>query len=729
MNLSLSSAPSVGALIVLGFCVALALTLYLTRYPMLPPRRRGVLVAVRAATLVALVLASLAPVFRYSSASRERNRVLILVDRSGSMEVPDGDAAGRSRREVADSAAVAIAENLKGRYDVRIASFDATLGPVGKPESWSGATRPRGAGETALGDALREALVRMDPDSVAAFLVLSDGAVNRGEDPERALEGSVPVFALVVGAAENPPTTGIGGVDAPGEVVVDRPAVVTVTIRHGARSTARGVARIREGSRELGRAPFALEGSGAVGRVALPFTLREPGKHFLAVTLDSLPGDPLPQNKRRFIVVNARPPKRLAPLLASAWDWDLRSFARGVEEDTAWAVVRYVPSGPDRVAPPGGTAQSLTQALRDAEVAAARYDARTITPERAADWLRFLERGGGLLLWVDPRHRPPTTTPFTRALGIEWRDWSRAAGLSTGLELTASGRGHEISLLGGDAATAAAAWRSLPPVQSPLVLSVRGSPLVPLLEARFGPEAVPILFAGRVGAGRVAVLNASGVYRWGLTASGLGGSAGVEASFFGGLCRWLARSADDRPVTLSAPAITAEGRPIPLRISLASPADGPGARAIVSARRIDGSGRGAPPGAAGQVSPALTASGEGGFSGSIALPEGIHSMVGRVDRGGRLLGIDSVRIAVGEEGVEFESLRADPAVLERLASSAGGAATPIGKPEPVLARLRSPDLARARLAELDLFHNVPLFVVLVLGASVEWILRKRYHLL
>ena len=83
----------------------------------------------------------------------------------------------------------------------------------------------------------------------------------------------------------------------------------------------------------------------------------------------------------------------------------------------------------------------------------------------------------------------------------------------------------------------------------------------------------------------------------------------------------------------------------------------------------------------------------------------------------------------GEEGIEFESLRAEPATLERLASSAGGLSAPLGKPGPVLARLRSPDVARARLTEMDLFHNVPLFIVLVLGATAEWILRKRYHLL
>jgi hypothetical protein len=289
------------------------------------------------------------------------------------------------------------------------------------------------------------------------------------------------------------------------------------------------------------------------------------------------------------------------------------------------------------------------------------------------------------------------------------------------VELTPAGRAHEISLLGGDAATAIATWRALPPVQVPVELAVKGGALAPLLVARFGAETTPLLLAGRIGAGRVAVLNASGVYRWGLTAAGLAGGAGVEPSFFGGLATWLSQSADDRPVRISAPDLTPAERPIPVRLALSNAALASGARASVRARR--GDARGA------MKEASLGASTRGDFAGSIALPEGIYTLEGRVDRGGRVLGRDSLRVAVGEQGVEFESLRAEPAVLERLASRSGGAAAPLDHPRPVLSKLRSPDIAKARMIELDLFHNVALFIVLVLGATAEWILRKRFHLL
>jgi hypothetical protein len=86
-------------------------------------------------------------------------------------------------------------------------------------------------------------------------------------------------------------------------------------------------------------------------------------------------------------------------------------------------------------------------------------------------------------------------------------------------------------------------------------------------------------------------------------------------------------------------------------------------------------------------------------------------------------------VAVGEQGVEFETLQADPEAMARLASRSGGESAPIGNPQRVLARLRSPDIAKARMVELDLFHNVWLFLVLVIGACGEWLLRKRFHLL
>ncbi len=721
MKIEMEAVPQAAAIFLIVAVVGLGLWAYLTRYPALAPRRRWILLTARLLALLALLLASLAPVLRYPEVSRARNRLLVLLDHSGSMQVRDASG-GRSRLSAADSAAAAVARELGGRYDVRVAAFDAALGPFGRDPRHAADAFP-GGGETALGDAIRAAVTRLDPDSVAAILVLSDGAVNRGEDSERALDASLPAFGLVVGSSSDPPTVGIAGVEAPPEIIVGRASPLTVTVRQGGRSASRGVVRVSEDGRELARAPFQLASPGASARVSIPVTLTARGKRFLSVELLDVAGDPMRENKRRLVAVNARPAKRSVPLLAASWDWDLRSLARGVEEDTTWGIVRLSPAGSSQVARLGGGPSPFENQLEDAEAVVVRYDASTITQERATALLRYMERGGGVLLWIDPHPRPPADSPLTRALGLGWRFSGQSQGPVATAELAPAGRTHEIALLGGDAASASATWKDLPPVEPLVALDPSGGPLQPLLLGRVGNGTIPLLLAGSVGRGRVALLNAAGVYRWGLTASGIAGRAGVESAFFGGICRWLAGGSEDHPVRIEAPEITPEGRPVLVRVT-AMPAGAEGAEARVTARAVGGGTK-----AAGKVEAKLSPTAGGEFAGSLSLGPGTYLLHGTVARGARTVGSDSVRIAVGVQGIEFETLAADPGSLRRLAESSGGIAAPVDSAGPVLERLRSPDLSRVRLAEIDLFHNPLLFMILIVALAMEWAMRRRFHLM
>jgi len=664
-----------------------------------------------------VLLASLGPILSYATASRAQNRLLVLVDRSGSMSVRDAPG-GRSRAEAADSAALALGEMLGRRFDVRIAPFDAALGGFEKPDAY----RRRGAsppgGETALGDALREARERVDPDSVAAALVLSDGAVNRGESPEAAVSGAVPVYALSVGAGTDPPTVGIAGIETPADAVVGREAALGVTVAQGNRGPVRGVARVSEGSRELGSATYALPGPGASARVSIPFTLGTAGKHFITVSLDSVPGDPLRANKQRLLALAARPPKRLFLILASRLDWDLRSLARGVEEDSAWSVVWLRPSGAADAVAPGSAPRRFADLLETADAVGVRFEGRTLSPERDAALLRYVERGGGAVLWIDPDGGLPGGSALVRALGLSPRAWNQGdRGVS--VDLAPAGRAHELSLLSGDAAAASAEWKALPPIVVPLSLAA-GPALTPLLLADGGPETAVVLYAGGLGAGRVAVLDAAGVYRWGLTAAGLTTGPGIESAFFGGMRRWLSMSRESRPVRIVAPDITPEGRPVPLRVALTAPLSGPLAARVV-ARPL--AGRSA------VRDTLLPASPEGDFAGGIDLTPGIWELGARVERGGRVVGSDSIRVAVGSQGIEYETLRADSTSLGRLAEATGGLMAPLGAPGPVLDRLKSPEAERTRGAEVALAQGPVLFLVILIGAALEWTLRRRFHLL
>jgi len=714
MTLSLDLSPNWIALLLVAAAIGIAAWAYGTRYGVLPARRRGLLLGFRLLALLALLLAAFSPVLSVPVDGKERNRLLVLVDHSGSMEVRDASG-GRTRREAADSAAASLAQALGDRYDVRTAAFGSDLGPFARGGVAPGAPRSVGGGETAVGDALRAAISRNDPDSVAAILVLSDGIVNRGEDPERALGGAVPAYALWAGDTADPPSVSVSGVDVPPDAVVGRTSPITVALRQGSRAAGEGTVRLFEDGVERARARYALSAPGATAQLSLPYAASSPGVHFLEVAVDSVPGDPLRDNKRRLVAVHARASSRRLIVLASRLDWDTRSLMRGATEDTTWSVERVSPGpGGDVVA--AGRARSFATLLDGASAVAVRYDARTLSPERAAALRRYVERGGGVLFWIEPGGAPPADPTWQRLLGLAWRNWGSDPGVTAIVELAPAGRTHEVALLGGDAASAAAAWSAMPPV-APILSLGYGLALQPLLLGRIGEEHVPLLLAGRIGGGRVAVLNAAGTYRWGLTAAGLS-AGGVEGAFFGGLCRWLEAAGEDRPIRIEAPDVSAEGAGVPIR--LVASKNTRGATATVSAYPEKG-------GAA--VETRLDASGDGAFTGTLGLPPGVHRVTALLTRAGRVVGRDSVRVAVGAGGLEYEVLAAEPAGLQRLAQSSGGVAAPLEQPAAVVDRLRNPDAASARLAELDLFHNPFLFALLIVALTAEWILRKRFHLL
>ena len=735
-SIAIDVSPNGIALILVAAAMGLAIWAYLTRYEALAPRQRAILLAARLVALAGLLVAAFAPVLSLPIGGKARNRLLILVDHSGSMSVRD-EAGGKTRREAADSAAASIAASLAGRYEVRTAAFGAALGPFARGGAPPGAAV--GGGETALGDAIRAALERNDPDSVAALLVVSDGAVNRGEDPDRALGGAVPAYALWTGAAQDPPSVSLAGVDVGSDAVAGRPASVYVRLRQGSRPATEGTVRLLEDGVEKSRARFSLAAPGASASLALPYTPSTPGVHFLHVAIDGVKDDPLTANKERLVALHARAATRQLAIVASRWDWDLRSLARGATEDTSWSVARYRPSvGNDDVAGLDGTRLSFEEALKRASAVAVRYDARTLPVGRSATLAKFVERGGGVLLWVEPGGTLPPGGPLSKALGLVWRRWADQPGTAATVELAPAGRMNEVALLGGDASSASAVWNALPPVAPIMGIGVvgvagdaesaagAGAGLTPILYGRIEDERVPLLLTGRIGAGRVALLNAAGVYRWGLTAGGLS-AGGVEGAFFGGLCRWLESAGNDRPVRIEAPDVSAEGAGVPIRLVSSEGSDGapgaPGSSPAAARVSVRPEGGGAP------VEARLSPTGDGTFSGTLDLPPGVHRVQAVLERGGRAVGRDSLRIAVGEGGLEYEALAAEPGTMERLAAGSGAVAAPLSRPAAVMEKLRRPDAARARLAEIDLFHNPILFALVVAALAVEWALRKRFHLL
>src|SRR5262249_10822322 len=133
------------------------------------------------------------PVLERARANRGAE-IVVLLDRSRSMDLPvtpDGGRATRTRADEAERVASDLSRAWRGRATVRTIPF---AGKLGTDSTWS-ATR----GSTALGSVMTTLGAEgREPDAV---VVVSDGIVNAGDDPVAAARAlGVPVHGIVVGS-------------------------------------------------------------------------------------------------------------------------------------------------------------------------------------------------------------------------------------------------------------------------------------------------------------------------------------------------------------------------------------------------------------------------------------------------------------------------------------------------------------------------------------------------
>ncbi|HUP00259.1 MAG TPA: hypothetical protein VM737_01895 [Gemmatimonadota bacterium] len=488
-----------------------------------PPGRDGIARgALRSGAALLLLLALLDIGCRRAGPAGAR-RLVVLLDRSLSMEVAPPGAESRAGAARAWLASPTFAEWSDG-WRVEIDSFGGTTSdPAAAIES----------AETGL---------------PGAILVVSDGRAAGGRVAEPA---GIPLYAVAPGAAGLPdaavlelsitlPAEGSAEVAvevaAVGGLSLERPGAVTVAVD----------------GREVGHAPVPPLAAGEqhVVRIALPGPA---AASRLVEARVAFPGDPVPGNDRRarFQPGDGGPRRALAVGLRPGWDF--AAYLRVLPGshpgpvDGFWTadgglrrlVVDPVPT--DRGARPRSAPIGWT-ALDPARYGALYLfgDPAALTPAGRAWIERFLGAGGRGLLWA-PGGRSGTLsgTGVTVPAGAG-RPGSPALTGAGAAWLTARG----ITAL--DGPNGSAAWTPLEALPADPPAPPAGSTV--LLES----GGRPVAWTHERGVNRIAILLGTGYYRWPIVAPG--GDGQEEAAAFweewtDGLARWLgAASPLSRPL-------------------------------------------------------------------------------------------------------------------------------------------------------------------------------------
>lgn len=279
------------AIILVGLGVLVALS-YVRQ---LAGRRAQVLLASARVALVALLLLSATgPRLTRHHERVEEDWVIVMLDRSRSMLIPDAPGQqGRVTRDEQLRASIRASgdlfERLSREKRVLWLGFDAgtfeTPGP-GNDENWLG--EPQGR-RTAIGASLENALQRVSARPVSGVVLFSDG--RSSDQLERALlraleSQRVPVFAVPLGSAEPVADAAVRSVRAPDAVFADD--VVTASVEFERTGAAVGAVEVELVDLDTG-AVFdtdEVEFDDA-GRATSTLSVRldRPGRHRLSVRL------------------------------------------------------------------------------------------------------------------------------------------------------------------------------------------------------------------------------------------------------------------------------------------------------------------------------------------------------------------------------------------------------------------------------------------------------------
>jgi Ca-activated chloride channel homolog len=160
---------------------------------------------------------------------RDDATVVLVMDRSGSMQTPDVDP---SRLDAARDAAKAFVDVVPARFRLGLVAFSDTADVLAEPTTKrerviDGIDALEPGGGTAVGDAIQKALGLIEPledkgtkdPGLSAILLLSDGASTAGSDPlvaaSFAREAGVPVFTIALGAEDDDVLLQLLSPDAP----------------------------------------------------------------------------------------------------------------------------------------------------------------------------------------------------------------------------------------------------------------------------------------------------------------------------------------------------------------------------------------------------------------------------------------------------------------------------------------------------------------------------------
>ena len=521
---------------------------------------RTLLTLTRTATIAVLMLALFQPVLTLTNIVSQRTVVGVLLDDSISMRIADQDGAPRAEfiRTAFHPQQGEVAKALSRRLEPRFFKFAGDTRAL-TPRDGMRFAGPR----TDLGQALDSVRDEVDPRSLAALIIVTDGAVTQATSLDKNLSAyraaDVPITTVAVGqpmfardievSAVNMPRRTLKGSSIVADVVVTQRGFDNQTIK----------LLIEDGGQLVGIEEVTLRADQPERTIRTRFTAKEAGVRQLRFHVTPAEDEMLVENNARETILEVDDRRQRILYFEGEPRFEVKFLRRAIARDGNLRVVSLVRTAENKYYRLGidnpeelaeGFPKTAEELFAYRGLILGSVEAGYFSPAQLKLIADFVSRRGGGLLVLGGRRALTrggyANTPVAELLPVVL-DSRRVDAMVAEVSVrpTRAGYGHPIGqLVTGGADTTS--WERLPPltVLHPLYQVKPGASI--LLEGLAPDLAQPltVLAEQRFGRGQALVLNVQNSWTWQMHQD-IPLQDQTHETFWRQLLRWLVRSVPD----------------------------------------------------------------------------------------------------------------------------------------------------------------------------------------
>ena len=299
---------------------------------------RGFLIVLRTIVLCFLAFCLLKPLLTIYQNNPDDSYLLVMVDRSKSMQITDSDD-GESRlnrtnqllfgKNPEDGGGLIDKLNAN-KFKVRLFGFDTEAKRI------ENEPLPSAKGEnTNIPNAINEALEDLQGIPLSGIVLCTDGVDRSGTNITKFVmqvrERKAPIHTVGIGSEKGVPDIELVKVDTPRTAEEDFPVEISATVRRTGNAQKKVTIQLIENGRILETVPVSFKSD--TTRVPLRFTPRQPGTQKYEVHVLTEADEAIPQNNTKTFILKVAPTKRVKILFVSRPYSGFKFIKRALQDD------------------------------------------------------------------------------------------------------------------------------------------------------------------------------------------------------------------------------------------------------------------------------------------------------------------------------------------------------------------------------------------------------------